>query len=70
MRTIATMILFTLAVPVLAQDNGIEMADAMVQNGKIYIVIGVLSIILVGIVLYLVALDRRIGKMEKEVNNK
>lgn len=46
--------------------NDIEMADPLVANGKIYIVVGVLSIVFVCIVAYLVALDRRISKLEKK----
>lgn len=49
-----------------AVDNDIEMADSLVANGKIYIVVGVLSIVFVCIVAYLVALDRRISKLEKK----
>ena len=37
----------------------------MRQNGKIYVVVCVMSIILVGLFLYLFRLDRKIGKFEK-----
>ena len=46
-----------------AQD--VEMADKMKANGKIYVVIAVMLTILAGIVLYLVRLDRKISKLEK-----
>lgn len=46
-------------------DNG--MANLMYSSGKIYVVIGVILLIFIGIVFYLVALDRRIGKMEDEL---
>ena len=46
-----------------AQD--VTMADTMKSNGKIYVVIAVMLTILVGIVLYLVRLDRKITKLEK-----
>ena len=46
-----------------AQD--IEMADAMKENGKIYVVIAVMLTILAGLVLYLIRLDRKISKLEK-----
>ena len=67
MRTFSALILSLLTVPAFAQDGGVEMADAMMESGKIYIVIGVLVIIFVGIVAYLTALDKRIRKMEKEM---
>ena len=49
---------------VFAQDN--EMADVMRTNGKIYVVVGVLLIILLGIIVYLITLDRKIQRIEKE----
>ena len=42
-----------------------EMADAMRANGKIYVVVAVLAAVFVGIVVYLVMLDRKIGRIEK-----
>ena len=48
------------------QTNDIEMADAMRANGKIYIVVGGLSVIFIGLVVYLVRLDNRISKLEKK----
>ena len=46
-----------------------EMADTMRSNGKIYVVIAVLATIFAGIVAYLVMLDRKIGKLEKDKTN-
>lgn len=46
-----------------AQD--VKMADAMKGNGKIYVVIAVMLTILAGLVLYLIRLDRKISKLEK-----
>ncbi len=42
----------------------------MEAYGKIFVVVTVLSIILIGLILYLVVLDRKIGKIEKEVEEK
>lgn len=53
-----------LPVSVFAQD--VEMADMLHENGKIYVVVGVIAIIFVGLVVYLVSIDRRLTKMEKE----
>jgi CcmD family protein len=41
-------------------------AFEMRHNGKIYVVVGVLLIILAGVLLYLIRLDRKITKLEKE----
>ena len=43
----------------------VEMADALRSSGKIYVVVVVLSIIFTGIIMYLVLLDRKIGRIEK-----
>lgn len=36
------------------------------QSGKIYVVVAILSVIFLGIIIYLVALDRRINRLEKQ----
>ena len=42
------------------------MADAFRADGKIYVVITVVAIILIGLLIYLISLDKKIGKLEKE----
>jgi len=54
-------LLFTL----IANAQNVNMADVMKENGKIYVVIAVMLTILAGLVLYLVRLDRKISKLEK-----
>ncbi len=48
-----------------AQDK-VEMADTMRSNGRIYVVVAVVLVILIGLFLYLLRLDRKISRMEKE----
>ncbi|HAS40241.1 MAG TPA: CcmD family protein [Microscillaceae bacterium] len=43
------------------------MADALRASGKIYVVVVVLGIVLTGIFIYLISLDRKIKKIEQEV---
>jgi hypothetical protein len=54
-----------------AQDTNsvkkIEMADRLRADGKIYVVIAVLLFILFGLVLYVVRLDRKITRLEREM---
>ena len=50
----------------LLAQNEIEMADAFRADGKIYVVVAILSIVFTGIVLYLIRLDRKVSRMEKE----
>ncbi len=45
----------------------VEMADQMRSNGKIYVVVGVLVIILFGLLTYLVSIDKKIGRVEKDI---
>lgn len=49
-----------------AQDNGVEMADGLRSNGKIYVVVICIVIILVGLLAYLFSIDKRLKKIEKE----
>ncbi len=50
-----------------AQDTSVEMADVMRSNGKIYVVLAVVLIVFIGFILYLIHLDRKISKLEKEI---
>jgi tRNA(Phe) wybutosine-synthesizing methylase Tyw3 len=52
------------------QNSAVEMADAMRSDGKIYIVVAVVASIMAGIVIYLVRLDRKITRLENEINAK
>jgi hypothetical protein len=51
-----------------AQDA--EMADVMRSNGKIYVVVGIILIVLVGLIAYLFMLDRKITKLENKLSDK
>jgi uncharacterized membrane protein YidH (DUF202 family) len=39
------------------------------SNGKIYVIVGVLLIIFLGIVIFLISLDRKISKLEQREKN-
>jgi CcmD family protein len=62
--------LFTSGINLLAAAQtdpaNVQMADTMRSNGKIYVVIAVILTILAGLVLYIVRLDRKISRLEKE----
>lgn len=51
-------------------SESIEMADVMRSNGKIYVVVSVIAIIFAGIVLFLMYLDRKLSRMEKELKKR
>lgn len=62
--------LLAIALPSSAQSEvsgGVEMADAMRQNGKIYVVVAVMLLIFSGLVIYAVRIDQRVSQLEKEI---
>ena len=44
----------------------VDMADAMRSNGKIYVVIAVILTIFAGIIIYLIRLDKKMTRLEKD----
>jgi hypothetical protein len=64
----ALFLLLAVSIITQAQDGTkkVEMADFMRSNGRIYVVVAVMLTILLGLVLYMVRLDRKISKLEKE----
>ena len=50
-----------------AQSAQPAMADAMRSDGKIYVVVAVMLIIFLLLACYLVIIDRKITKIEKEI---
>jgi len=56
-----------LSIAAMAQGgNNNDSTDFMRSNGKIYVVITVAAIIITGLFLYLVSLERKIKKLERE----
>ena len=53
-----------------AQDKEAEMADVLRENGKIYNVVAVLGIILVGLFVYLILTERKLAKIEAQLRSK
>lgn len=52
-----------------AQDKNSWIATEMRSNGKIYVVVAVLLTIFLGIILYLIRLDRKMSRIEKETKS-
>jgi Ca2+/Na+ antiporter len=46
-------------------NEGSGFDDMMRSNGRIYVVVAVMVTILIGLIVYLVRLDRKISKLEK-----
>ncbi len=49
-------------------NNAVEMADGLRKDGKIYVVVVVLCIVMGGILFYTIRTDRRVSKLEKEMS--
>jgi len=63
--TLALILSFTLNL--LAQSsNGVEMAESLRSSGKIYVVVLVISVVFIGIAIYLFSIDSRLKKIEKQ----
>ncbi|MFC3416634.1 CcmD family protein [Algoriphagus hitonicola] len=49
-------------------NNQIEMADKMREDGKIYVLVGIIGLIFIGITGYLIYTERKISKIEKSLS--
>ena len=68
MKKIVSLFLLLNAGLLFAQETQpVEMADQMRASGKIYVVIAVLAVIFMGIVAYLVRIERKLAKLEKDM---
>ena len=54
----------------MAQDAAPEMADALRQDGKIWVVVASIFIIVIGMVLFLLRLEGKVSKLEKDLKSK
>lgn len=71
MRKIAfTLLMLLTTFNLFAQGSDVEMADALRSNGKIYIVVGSIVIILIGLLIYLFTLDKKLKMLEKKSSDK
>lgn len=47
-----------------AQSNGVEMATGLRSSGKIWVVVGVILTIVIGMYIFLFTIDKRVKKLE------
>ena len=52
-----------------AIDTGVEMADQMRADGKIYVVVLVVLIAFTGLMIYAISTDRKLSRLEKEIKS-
>jgi uncharacterized protein HemY len=62
--------LFSTALIYAQDEEKADMADTMRSNGRIYVVVAVVVVILLGLILYLIRLDRKISRIERETESK
>jgi len=77
MKKILAIVLLFVSLNMIAQDKipvtekdyknqEVEMADTFRSEGKIYVVVAILSIIMIGLLGYTTSIDRKITRLEKE----
>ena len=64
---ITTTLFFSLFMPLANAQTG--SADFMRSMGKMYVVVAVILAIFIGLVFFLVYLDRRLTKIENQIND-
>ena len=69
-KIVFTLIMLITTLNLFAQGSDIEMADALRSNGKIYIVVICIVIILLGLLSYLFVIDKRLKMLEKKSSTK
>ena len=48
----------------------VEMADTLRSNGKIYVIVGIILLVLAGFIAYLLMIDKKLKKLEKMLEDK
>jgi heme A synthase len=61
-----TLVFFLCSIPGYSQNA--EMADTMRSEGKIYVVISIVLLILAGLFGYLVVIDRKAARLERKLD--
>ena len=68
-KLIKTLLALILVNPAFGQDQ-VEMADQLRAEGKIYVVVTIIVIVLAGLIFYLFLLDKKVKKLEKLLSDK
>lgn len=69
-KIITATILTLLSIVYTAHAEAFEMADTLRSNGKIYVVVGVILTIFLGIIAFLIKIDNSVSKIEKTLSEK
>ncbi len=66
-KSVALAATLLLTVSELFAQSDIEMADRLREDGKIWVVVGVIVLIFLGLAFYLIRLDSKISAIEKKI---
>ena len=69
MKKVSTLLLLIIisTFNALAQSSsGVEMATALRSSGTLFVVVAAIVIVFVGVVAYLISIDRKLSKLEKK----
>lgn len=65
-KLLTILFIFMSTLQLMAQSEDVEMATGLRSSGKIYVVVLIVSVIFIGLAIYLFSIDRRVKKLEKE----
>lgn len=68
-RPFVALLFFASTIPSWSQ-NQVPMADNLRTEGKIYVVVTIILIVLAGLIFYLFLMDKKVKKLEKMVSDK
>jgi CcmD family protein len=69
MKNLTNLVAFFLMSTLTVLGQTVNNSQFMESQGKFYVVIGVVLIIFLGIVLFLLRTEKRLNKLEKEIND-
>ena len=69
-RFTLALLCFVPAISFAQNQSDVEMADAFRAEGKIYVVIAVMTIILAGLFFYLFTIAKKVRALEKKISEK
>jgi hypothetical protein len=67
---LTTLLLAVISFPIFAQGQMPAAADSLYASDKIYVVVVCAAVILLGLILFLFTIDRRLKKLEKYSDHK
>lgn len=65
-KIITLLLLLALPTFIFSQEAPVQSNDLMRSNGRIYVVVAVVLTILIGLILYVARLDKKITNLEKD----